>query len=260
MQTNSSSSGGYSWLFAICCILCCGGCCFGAAKYAETHGHEFNNHDADYHHHHHSPCPNENDHRREMQDMMDPYGNPIMAGPNLHGYNPPAHHMHGQAYVPPPPLVQSPYNYGPSAGFDSHNHHVSSGYNPAPMANYNYSDHNDSSYPQQHRPTDQRRPQGDGNALPPGFMSSTTPYSNANNQPGIKLEKISDSQQQDNKGFSYPSQIEQSPKKPDISKTQYESALVQPKKEEIAENEKGSAEKDKQSKVTQSEILTKTEK
>ena len=138
-QSGSNSSGGVSWLLIICCILCCGGCCFGAARYAETHGHELHDHrETDYHHH--SPCPHENDHRREMQDMNDPYGNPMMAGANLHGYNPPAHHMHGQPYVPPPPIqgMPAPYGYGPSVGFDSHNHPISSGYTPPPMTNYTY--------------------------------------------------------------------------------------------------------------------------
>ena len=260
-QSGSNSSGGVSWLFIICCILCCGGCCFGAARYAETHGHELHDHrETDYHHH--TPCPHENDHRREMQDMTDPYGNPMMAGANLHGYNPPAHHMHGQPYVPPPPIqgMPAPYGYGPSVGFDSHNHPISSGYTPPPMTNYTYGAPADGLHINQQPQRGLQPLQNTGSALPPGFLGGPSPYPNTS-QPGARDSQLP----ADHKGFSYPSQVDQkSPGNTDSSKAQYESVLVAPKKDDspgkAKENEKNAEKEKLVPKVTQSEILPKTEK
>lgn len=180
-QNGSSSSGGVSWLTIICCIICCGGCCFGGARLYENHAHEVHHHDnhaADYHHHH---CPEEVNHHRELQNMHDHHGNPMMTGPQIHGYNPPVPHLQGQHYTPPPPLFANQAPYAPPQ------------YAPIPP------------YPAHPYPADPHN----SNMLPPGFATASPVYPNTPLPVPPAQVKDSSYKPVASKGLDYPSMVDQ---------------------------------------------------
>lgn len=198
VQTNSSS-GGVSWLFIICCLACCGGCFYFAAQQAQAH-HNHHHHEAEPEYHQPPACPLEDNHGREMREMLDHHGQPIMRTPVIHGYdydqqcniNPPAFHHGGHAYTPPPPLPGNPYGNQMNAGI----------YNPqAPYGNPGYGN----IYPHQQNPREINSSNQVDFPLPPGFERPPPVYPRTPNPAGNTTSKLDKS-----KGIDYPSMVEES--------------------------------------------------
>lgn len=221
-QPDASAQGSGSWLFwlfTIICICCCCMCCGGIIRAAvdeaimNAHRNEEGYHAANSPHHH--------DNAREMTNMNDSHGNPMMGGAHIHDGNPPAHHLQGQHYMPPPPLdiSQNPYS-----GANQRNIANPAGYGLQPLNNYT-TPNSGSDYYYSHEHGTANTP------LPPGFAANSPVYPNTPLPLAPVLErKIKD--------MDYPTLIDKSLKNDEESKKQSQSALDSSKDDPLKNDQK----------------------
>ena len=193
--------------------MCCGGIIrVAVAQAIEDHRNEEGYHAANSPHHH--------DNAREMTNMNDSHGNPMMGGAHIHDGNPPAHHLQGQHYMPPPLDISQ----NPDSGANQRNIANPAGYGLQPLNNYT-TPNSGSDYYYSHEHGTAHTP------LPPGFAANSPVYPNT----PLPLAPVLETKIKD---MDYPTLIDKSLKNDEESKKQSQSALDSSKDDPLKNDQK----------------------